>query len=446
MGLAQRKLCDLQYCFLSICEPFLKHDISYRYFMDFISKFSVVNFDKTKIMFDSGKMSADSMLLNVFSTVCTMFLKSYHYRQIPVEMDAEFWLKYVHLKGWKESEPLLERAGDGKSARDVRSEKSIVGIDDRPKNRALNDLFYRAIDLFHVASSSTLQSLARCSEMQRSLNSQLKAVELTRSNWERGPGRALMEQRLSDLRLDLQNLKSLKESITCVLFDLRFMVTPFFSLYEKLCALLLHTSAETMASFPEFVVSDFATFLSFLLQNKTIMCAKDHAVLARFLCAMCKDSSELNIHLKSSLCKCLCTMPDYMYECVENDVVECVVSVFVLVEQRGFVEKIQLRRCVLDLFLRDLPQLERRCKTLWNERDSLFQKFLYIILNDLEQLLDECFTKLNQIALIEGQMETEEWMNQLPDVKRAKEKVKKKKREQRKFFFDFVLKRSLRNV
>lgn len=402
----------------------LRNPVTQRSTLEWFRMVIESNKAKTKMQYDESVLATDGFLLNCLAVVARLFLQELESLG-GEEVAAKFlnpvhWLKYLRLSNWESSTPLC---GSREGVADFRKSFGLaVGIGDRPSHGLLNDLFFLCLGLLHVASGGAIKLYRRISEASSRLKQEVAQIEGMRPQWEVGPGRALMAQRLQNCQADLVNLTRLRFGLECQMFDQEGCTT-LFSVMNCLCRMLSAAAGDDsvepvsldFAAVPEFLVYNMVEYIPYAVASGCVKSSSTVRPVVEFFVRMMGHETRIsNRHLRGQVAEALCAFPLVVFEgsaVVERKLASSCVSVWVAVEETGrhgqYYEKLFTRQHVMNLFRRlcRVPWWDKSLLQMWNNDRHTFVRFVHMLLNDTELILDDAFVRLGKIAKLELEME-----------------------------------------
>ena len=422
MEVIERRLRTLHNHQLDLTRGMLRNHSAAVPLIQFLKQAAVLNKTKMQMHYDPNHVSSHGFLLNCAAVAARLFLLEQESTKAPV--NPMHWIKFGQL-GWESMTPICAQEH---VASFRLSETTAVSIDDRPQNAIVNDLFFTALSLFGVAAAGGTDQLKKWGERIHALEDQLASIEETRPQWENTVNQAPYVKRIQDLRQDIALVTNYYHSL-----QMQVMHPDDITAFVQLHNVLFHTLLEMLGpvgvyvdtdekpcpallgAYPEFLLSNLIDFLpmavkaGFKVSQMTV-----RPMVDCFVRLMATETWLTNRHLRGELAKVLSSLPIealYGSPTVEKLLAPACAAVWVAVEETGrhdnYWEKIMTRQHVSGLFekLAGVEWFNRSMLATSENQPYLFTRFVNLLLNDLEFVLDEAFKQLQTIGRIESEME-----------------------------------------
>lgn len=423
--MVHRRLGILRERQLALCRVLLRNSGTRAGLLQFFRDAAMLNQSKAKMHYDPSSVSSHGFLLNCSIVVTQLFLEELSAaaseRDVPMEavLNPLHWLKYSHLR-WEEETPIC--SSDKVSAFRKELGHSAVAAEDAPRFGLVNDLFYLALNLFHVAETGASGQMKIWGREAHNMRQELSALEATREQWEGTTNQAPYRKRIGDLTDNIALVERWQRSLSLHLLNQNTCGSTLI-LFNQLFSLLLAAAGrdeeeETPAvfgAFPEFLLSDLVDYLPLVVRSGFKFTNITIRPVVEFLIRMMGHKTRIsNGHLRGQLAQALSSLPVeclYGVPIAEEKLASACVSVWVVVEETGrhgqYFEKLETRQYVLDLHqqLRGVPWFDKSLVRMWSDDRYVFTRFVNLLLNDVEYVLDEAFKQLATIARLENLME-----------------------------------------
>eukprot|EP01117_Protostelium_nocturnum_P008562 TRINITY_DN3077_c0_g1_i1.p1 TRINITY_DN3077_c0_g1~~TRINITY_DN3077_c0_g1_i1.p1 ORF type:complete len:974 (-),score=379.97 TRINITY_DN3077_c0_g1_i1:61-2982(-) len=389
---------------------------------------------RTKSQFEVSQCSTNGFLVNLSTVLlkfCGPFINSSEENTFN-KIDSRYLYLNTRMKTDEEESKFSISLEDfNKYLKELREESGSTSFS------FITEVFFLTLHSLHIG---TIQVISQYNSfIQNVAKMQQKKKEMERNvNQMNGPQRDLMLSILKNHELSLEKMYTTKLTLDSQLMDGNFLDSMLqFYVFVGNWLLFLKGNGEESVSvafstLPEFILEDLIDFVSFGLRycpeklNVVMM-----ANLLEIIIPMIGSSESIKNHwLRSRLVQVIYEMlpqeengsqtTQFLSLFTNNRIgkgqlVPALFQLYVNIESTGrnhqFYEKFEVRRRI-GIILKQLREYEMHQLTIKKQSESpLFVRFINLLLNDCQYLLDEMLVRLTEIKETESAMEDQAgWM------------------------------------